>query len=69
MSDPYSRPDAPDPNSSQPWTCLHCGKVFEERAIRWAYNERAGSEWWCCPTPGCYAARPDLIPSADKQLN
>jgi hypothetical protein len=66
--DPYGRPDAPDPTSSAPFTCLDCGEVFEERAIRWAYNERAESEYWCCPTPGCGAGRPDLIPADNKQL-
>jgi hypothetical protein len=64
MSEPppdYSSPAAPDPTSTRPFECLDCDGVFEERAKKWAYNERADGFMWCCPY--CGAGYAELIPS------
>jgi hypothetical protein len=41
----YSVSGAPNPSSDRPFECLNCDAVFEERAMKWAYNARALQVW------------------------
>ncbi len=61
----FNDPFAPNLESTQVVTCLHCGSSYEERQVAWQF--RHGQWLWWCPTQNCDGAGVgfDILPGAD----
>jgi hypothetical protein len=50
----YYDPFAPDPRSTEPVGCLHCGQIYPENEVKW---ETKGDGLWVCKYwPECQGA-------------